>query len=103
MPRVVQDVVADSPSILAGLVSSKLYPAITVTLDRPSSTTRFQQWTFAGAQLTLDDQTQKGPASATPQETVSWAYERVRQTTYKSDGSTVLTTYCFDVAANSDC
>jgi type VI protein secretion system component Hcp len=103
LPRVVQDVVSGSPLILSALASGRHLPTVVVTLYRPRSDTRFQQWTFEDALITLDDQSQKGPASASPWETVSWIYQQVTQTTYRSDGTTVSRSICFDVAANVAC
>lgn len=103
VPRVVQEVVAGSPMIMTALASDRHLPTITVTLYRAKTTTRAQSWVFTDATFTLDEQTQKGPASATPSETVSWVYQTVRQTTYASNGVTVSSTSCFDANQNQAC
>lgn len=102
-PLVIQDVVAGSPDILAALAAGRRLERVTVTLFHPETTKRFQAWVFEDAVFTLDDQTQKGPATNAPRETVSWAYQRVTQTTYEANGTTVTGTSCFDVAAGAAC
>jgi hypothetical protein len=103
LPQVVQDVTPSSPHIMLGLAMGKHYPNITVVLYRPSTAVRFEQLQFSSAQLRLDGQTQAGPASASPWETVSWTYQRVRQTTYDADGTTIIHTTCFDIALYKSC
>ena len=102
-PRVVQEVVSGSPWIMTAVASGKHIKTVVVTLYKANSTKRSQRWVFTNAVLTLDDQTQKGPASKTPVETVSWEFDKVEQTTYKSDGVTVSATSCFDLAQNKAC
>jgi type VI secretion system secreted protein Hcp len=102
-PRVVQEVVSGSPWIMSALASGKHLPTVVVTLYRANSSKRSQTWVYTSAFITLDDQTQKGPATKTPSETVGWSFDSVRQTTYKSDGTTISTTSCFDVAQNKAC
>jgi type VI protein secretion system component Hcp len=102
-PRAVQDVISSSPLITQALVAGRHMPNVTVTLYHPKTTKRAQVWAFYDALLTLDEQTQRGPSSAAPTETVSWSYEKVRQTTYAADGTTVVATMCFDLKMNIPC
>ncbi len=102
-PRVVHDVVPTSPLIMAGVASGKHYKSVTVVLYHPGTTTRSQQLLYADVQLTLDLQTQNGPASATPWETVSWNFHKVTQTTYQANGVTVSTSACYDVVMFKAC
>jgi hypothetical protein len=102
-PKVVHDVMASSPHIMSHLARGLHHPSITVILYWPSTTTRFQQWTFGNAQFSLDQHVQNGPASATPWETVSWTYQRVRQQTYQADGVTVVTNVCYDTVVRELC
>jgi hypothetical protein len=103
VPVVVHDVLPQSPLIMSGLSRGFHYNLFTVVLFHPGTTTRFQQWNFAEVQFTLDDHTQSGPASASPWQTVSWNYRKVRQTTYGSNGTTQVSTFCFDVQIRAAC
>jgi hypothetical protein len=103
VPKVVHDVLPQAPLIMSGLARGLHYPTVFVVLFHPGTTTRFQQWNFAEVQFTVDSQTQFGPASATPWQTVSWSYRKVRQTTYGSNGTTQISTYCFDVEIRASC
>ena len=42
-------------------------------------------------------------ASATPWETVSWTYQRVRQQTFLADGVTVVSNVCYDTVVREKC
>jgi hypothetical protein len=103
IPRVVGEVGARSPWITAAVFEQLQLTTITVTLYHPGTTTRFQQWIFTNALLTLDQQIQNGPASATPSEVVTWLYDGVTQTVYGSNGTTVTATFCFDPSPAPAC
>lgn len=102
-PVVVHDVVPQSPLIMSALARGLHHNLFSVVLFHPGTTTRFQQWNFAEVQFRLDVHTQAGPASATPWQTVSWSYRKVRQTTYGSNGTTQVSTFCYDVELRVSC
>jgi hypothetical protein len=99
----VQDVIGNSPFIMNSIARGLHHPSITVILYWPSTTTRFQQWSFSNTKFSLDAQTQPGPASATPWQTVSWTYQRVRQQVYQANGVTVVSNVCYDTATREIC
>jgi type VI protein secretion system component Hcp len=103
LPKVVHEAISGSPDLLAATSQGRHLPTVSVTLYRPQTTTRFQGWTFTDAIIVLDKQTQNGPSAATPSETVSWSFRKVRQSTYQSDGTTVVKTFCFDLVLNAAC
>ena len=103
LPRVVHEAISGSPDIMAATSQGRHLPTVSVTLYHPQTTKRFQAWTFTDALIVLDKQTQNGPAAATPSETVSWSFRKVRQSTYQSDGTTVARTFCFDLVMNAAC
>jgi hypothetical protein len=102
-PRVVQDVIGNSPFIMNSIARGLHHPSVTVILYWPSTTTRFQQWSFSNTKFSLDAQAQNGPASATPWQTVSWTYQRVRQQVYQADGVTVVSNVCYDTIVREIC
>ena len=102
-PTVVHDVIGTSPLIMSHLARGLHHPSFTVILYWPSTTTRFQQWSFSNAMFSFNEQTQKGPATATPWETVSWTYQRVRQQTFQADGNTVVSNVCYDTVTRELC
>ena len=103
VPRVVQEVTSRSPWIMEAIATGIELPTITVTLYHPGTTTRFQQYTFTDTHLTLDQQTQNGPASATPQQVVTWSFDTIRQSTYATNGTTLVSTFCFDLTLVTTC
>lgn len=103
LPKAVHEAVSGSPDLMNAISLGRTLTSISVTLYHASTTTRFQAWTFTNAVIVLDRQSQSGPASATPLETVSWMFRKVRQSTYATDGTTVVKTFCFDLQLNAAC
>jgi type VI protein secretion system component Hcp len=98
-PQVVQSVSTLSPVIMDALARGRSLPTITVVLNRPSTGTTLQSWTFTQATLTLDQQHKTSGAV----ETVAFAFRKVTQTIFAGNGTTVVATRCFDASLNAGC
>ena len=103
LPKVVQDAISGSPDLMGATSLGRHLPSVSVTMYHPETTTRFQAWTFTDALIVLDNQTQNGPSAASPRETVSWSFRKVRESTYQADGTTLVKTFCFDLLTNAAC
>jgi hypothetical protein len=97
------DTLPNAPLLLRALATGIHLPDIKVVLYRPGTTTRMEQWTFTEAVLTALQNSQVGPPGHAPRIQLGWGFRRIIQTTYAADGTTVASSYCFDLALQASC
>ena len=103
VPTVNLDTLPNAPLLLRALATGIHLPDVKVVLYRPGTTTRMEQWTFAEAQLTTLQTIQSGPPGRAPRIQLGWSFRRITQATYATDGTTVSSSYCYDLALQASC
>ena len=100
-PAAVVDASNVDPLLLRAGTTGVHLESVTVTLFRPSTTTRQQTWELEDVTVGALHTAQSGSATS-PRVSVGLRYARVTATTYDATGAAVRS-YCFDVAANVTC
>ncbi|WP_109507613.1 type VI secretion system tube protein Hcp [Nocardioides speluncae] len=100
--QVALDAHAVSPAILRTTATGAHVPKLTVVLYHAGTTTRFQQWELEEVTFASTNTAKSGNAGDT-HEQLAIRYAKITESIYASNGTTLQSKFCFNIAASQTC
>lgn len=100
--QVALDAHAVSPAVLRTVATGVHVPKLTVVLYHAGTTTRFQQWELEDVTFASTSTSKSGNAGDT-HEQLAIRYAKLIESIYASNGTTLQSKFCFNIAANQAC
>ena len=102
-PKVIQEISAASPLIMKNIITGRHIKTITVVLFRNGTTTPAERWVFNSVMLLQDHPSLNGKSTTSSEESVTFMFDTVSETSFATDGTTVVQSYCWNPALGQQC